>query len=188
LPLIELPARWVVTVDVLAWLVIHLGVACGMTRLPAARFSPHGRLLRIRRWERDGRLYETVFRVRAWKDLLPDGAALFRGGFRKRTLRSSSPDYLARFVRETCRGELTHWIVLCCAPLFFLWNPWWVGLIMIAYASVANLPCVLVQRYNRIRLERAIDATLRKQGAVGASTSSNRSTRRSGPSPIIPRR
>jgi glycosyl-4,4'-diaponeurosporenoate acyltransferase len=63
-------------------------------------------------------------------------------------------DYLERFGRETCRGEAVHWVVLLCASLFFLWNPWWAGLAMVVYALIVNVPCILAQRYNRIRLAR----------------------------------
>ena len=37
-----------------------------------------------------------------------------------------------------------------------LWNPWFLGLLMLAYAVIANLPCLIVQRYNRARLLRLI--------------------------------
>lgn len=145
-----------VAIDSAAWLVIHLGAAWAGTRLPHRWFHPEGALFRERGWEQGGRIYERGFRVTAWKHLLPDGAALFRGGFRKARLRTASRAYLERFRVETCRGELVHWVVLFCAPLFFLWNPWWVGCLMIAYAVAANLPCILVQRFNRIRLSRIL--------------------------------
>lgn len=143
-----------VAVNVFAWLFIHLAVPYVVTLLPASRFDPGRALYRAGSWERGGAIYERLFAVRRWKDLLPDGAALFRTGFRKKRLLSSDPAHLERFIRETCRGEAAHWIVFACAGLFFLWNPWRIGLIMIAYAALANLPCILVQRYNRIRLIR----------------------------------
>ena len=68
--------------------------------------------------------------------------------------------YLARFRVETCRGELAHWLVFASA-LFFLWNTPAVGLVMIGYATVANLPCILVQRVNRCRLNRVLDGAAR---------------------------
>jgi hypothetical protein len=43
---------------------------------------------------------------------------------------------------------------IASAPVFFLWNPWWGDLIIVLYALVANLPCILVQRYNRFRLQK----------------------------------
>jgi glycosyl-4,4'-diaponeurosporenoate acyltransferase len=69
-------------------------------------------------------------------------------------LKETSKHYLDSFIRETCRAELTHWIVFLFGPLFLMWNLWWVGIIMIVYATLANIPCVITQRYNRIRLQR----------------------------------
>ena len=45
---------------------------------------------------------------------------------------------------------------MCASPLFFLWNRPWVGGLMVAYGILGNLPCILVQRYNRLRLTRLI--------------------------------
>jgi len=36
--------------------------------------------------------------------------------------------------------------------LFFLFNFWYAGIIMILYAFIANLPCIIIQRYNRPKL------------------------------------
>lgn len=136
----------------LAWLLCHVGIAWLGTALNAGRFNPDRFWFRTRRWEHKGRVYERAFRIRAWKDRLPDGAAWFSNGFPKAELRQRTAAYRERFIRETCRGEAVHWLVAACAPLFFLWNPPWAGGVMIAYALVANLPCILVQRYNRARL------------------------------------
>ena len=47
-----------------------------------------------------------------------------------------------------------HWMILVIVPVFALWNPAPLVAAMVAYAVVANLPCVMVQRYNRARIER----------------------------------
>jgi glycosyl-4,4'-diaponeurosporenoate acyltransferase len=151
----QIPVAALIAVNVLAWVVLHLGIAWLGTLLPRRLFDPARPWFRIHAWERSGRVYERLFRLRAWKDALPDGAALFRGGFRKARLTARRADYLAVFAAETCRGEAVHWTVLLSAALFFLWNPPWAGWIMVAYAIAANLPCILVQRYNRARLARA---------------------------------
>ncbi|MCF7855489.1 MAG: glycosyl-4,4'-diaponeurosporenoate acyltransferase [Candidatus Pacebacteria bacterium] len=158
---IELPVPWLITVDILAWLVIHLGVAWLGTQLPVTLFNPNATPYRQRGWERRGRLYERLFRIKVWKDMLPDGAALFARGFPKARLNNGDPAYVERFIRETCRGEAVHWGVMMTAPLFFLWNPPYVGIIMIVYAAIANLPCILAQRYNRIRLNRLLSRMCR---------------------------
>jgi glycosyl-4,4'-diaponeurosporenoate acyltransferase len=156
--LVQLSPGVTVLVDVVAWLVVHLSVAWAVTQLDAGRFDPRAWLFRERALERGGQLYQRLFRIEAWKRLLPDGARLFRRGFRKKHLGARGPAYLARFRVETCRSELAHWVVVACAPLFFLWNSPGVGAIMIAYALLANLPCILTQRYNRCRLARILAA------------------------------
>ncbi|MDW8308665.1 MAG: hypothetical protein RMK20_04750 [Verrucomicrobiales bacterium] len=150
--LIELPIVWIIVLNVGGWLAIQLGLAWAFTKMPVAWFNP-GKPLR---WERAGRFYESLFRIKAWKDRLPDAARWFAGGFAKATLARADAAYLDRFARETWRGELCHWAAMACAPVFFLWNPWWGNLIIVAYALAANLPCILVQRYNRARLQRLL--------------------------------
>jgi glycosyl-4,4'-diaponeurosporenoate acyltransferase len=151
--LIELPTAWVVALNLAGWPVIQFGLAWAFTRMPVAWFSPPA----SRAWEQGGRFYERVFGIKRWKDRLPDAARWFGGGFAKGTLATLQPDYLQRFIRETWRGELCHWFALACAPVFFLWNPWWADLIMTGYAVGANLPCILAQRYNRLRLRRLLN-------------------------------
>jgi glycosyl-4,4'-diaponeurosporenoate acyltransferase len=145
----------ILAANVLGWPAIHLAFSAWITRWPTERFDPRTPLYRGRRWEAEGRLYETLFLVRSWKGMLPDGAALLRGGFRKSKLVRRDPAYLERFARETCRGELVHWITLAFAPLFIPWNPAWAIAVMMAYGILANIPCIVALRYNRLRLVRA---------------------------------
>ena len=143
-----------VLVDIVAWGFIHAATGYFVHRLPARLFERDTWLTRPRAWERGGRTYVTRFRIKRWKHLLPEAGALFSGGFDKRRLTTRDPRYLATYTRETRRAELGHWLAAAGAPLFFLWNPWWVGVVMLTYAVAANGPCVLSQRYNRIRLLR----------------------------------
>jgi glycosyl-4,4'-diaponeurosporenoate acyltransferase len=173
--LVELPLLWTIIVDTAAWLVIHLGVAYTVTQLPAGRFDHLGWLYRPRSWEDGGKVYERVLAINKWKRRLPDGAALFKKGFRKKRLVSKDPAYLRRFRTETCRAELSHWVVIAFAPLFFLWNPVHVGVFMIGYALAASLPFIVVQRYNRYRFNRILKAV--------DGSSSTRQTSLPGPLP-----
>ena len=150
---IEPSTAWIIVLNVAAWLVIQLGLAWAFIRMPVAWFHPH----RGFAWEGGGRFYERVFAVKRWKDRLPDAARWFGGGFAKSTLSGTNADYLQRFIRETWRGELCHWAAIVCAPLFFVWNPWWGDLIVVVYAVAANLPCILAQRYNRLRFQHLLD-------------------------------
>ena len=69
---------------------------------------------------------------------------------------SMQSEYLERWLVETCRAELVHWLALLSSGVFFLWNPPHLGFIMVLYAVIVNLPCVIVQRYNRPRLVRVL--------------------------------
>jgi len=131
-----------------------MGVSYIMSQQSLTLFNINSWLYRKRGWEKNGRLYEKLFKLKSWKRRLPDGAAIFKSGFEKKRLKGTNKDYLDSFVRETCRAELTHWIVFLFGPLFLIWNLWWVGIVMIVYATIANIPCVVTQRYNRIRLQR----------------------------------
>jgi glycosyl-4,4'-diaponeurosporenoate acyltransferase len=149
---IDLPIVWIVVLNVAGWLAIQMGFAWAFTKMPVTWFNPG----KVSAWEQSGRLYERVFRIKDWKGRLPDAARWFGGGFEKGALATTSRDYFQRFIRETWRGELCHWAAIACAPVFFVWNPWWGNVIILAYALAANLPCILAQRYNRARLQRLL--------------------------------
>jgi glycosyl-4,4'-diaponeurosporenoate acyltransferase len=132
---------------------------CGYVahRISPARLSHDNWLFRLRDSESGGRIYERWFRIKRWKDRLPEAGGLFRGGVSKRRMPLHDRGHLERFAAETRRAELTHWLILAATPWFFLWNPWWLGLAMVGYGMVANIPCVAIQRYNRARLLRAME-------------------------------
>lgn len=149
---IELPVLWIVVLNVAGWPIIQLGLAWGFTRMPVDWFRDPGSF----GWEWGGRFYEWAFGIKHWKGRLPDAARWFGGGFAKGEMKSTDPAYLRRFIVETRRGELCHLCAFLFVPVFFLWNPWWGDCVMLAYALLANLPCVIAQRYNRIRLRRLL--------------------------------
>ena len=72
-------------------------------------------------------------------------------------------DQAAALVQETCRAELVH-EASCLLGLAFLWLwPGWGGAIVLAvWVLLANLPFILIPRYNRPRLMR-LAALLRKR-------------------------
>jgi glycosyl-4,4'-diaponeurosporenoate acyltransferase len=151
--LLHLSTFWTVILDFAAWFFIHIGVVLVMVSIPMARFHPEGWIFRPRIWEKEGLFYLRQLRIKKWKKYLPDGARwLGSRGFPKTRLAEKGRPYLALFSRETCRAELTHWMIILFAPFFFLWNRPWVGLIMILYALLENLPLIIAQRYNRLRL------------------------------------
>jgi glycosyl-4,4'-diaponeurosporenoate acyltransferase len=156
----------IVLIDAVVWVVWSVTSGYIAHRLPLSRLQRDEGLLRLRPPER--RFYVRVCRIKRWKDKLPEGGDIFPGGYNKSHLRGRDVAALARFAAETRRAEITHWLIMAAGPVFLLWNPWWLGMIMLAYAVIANLPCLIVQRYNRARLLRLIpaDATVVDRPAV----------------------
>jgi glycosyl-4,4'-diaponeurosporenoate acyltransferase len=154
----HLPGLLTFIIDFTAWLLIHVFVSLPISRMRPNSFNPDSWLYKERHWENTGKFYDRILKIKKWKGFLPDGAAVQKSGFRKKRLNNNDAVYIRRFILETCRAELTHWVIFVFAIVFFIWNDWWIGLIMIVYAIVVNIPCVFTQRYNRIRLRKVYDA------------------------------
>jgi glycosyl-4,4'-diaponeurosporenoate acyltransferase len=162
LPVVALSPGWAVLVDAAVWAVGGTTAGYLTHRLGQRAFQHDGWLTRPRRFEEPpSRFYERRLRIKRWKARLPEAGDLFRDGFDKKHLAGDDPAYFERFVVETRRAEVTHWVVLALAPFFVLWNPWWLALVMGAYALAANLPCIAIQRYNRLRLRRVLERSAR---------------------------
>ena len=154
-----IPPDWlVITLNFGGILLLQLATAWITTKVPLGQFQTDAWLYRTRPWERDGKIWKKLFGVTSWKDHLPDGAAFFRNGMKKNIVHGRNPHYLDRLARETCRAELTHTVVLAFVPVFWLWNDPISGLVITGFIALANLPCVIVQRFNRPRLLRAAAA------------------------------
>ncbi len=157
-------------VDIVAVSLWSVGVSMVGTRLPHDRFSADGVLTRLRPWELDGRVYERMG-VKRWKDRLPDAGVLL-GGSPKARLPSRDPSRLVTFAAETRRAELVHWAAAAIVVVLPLWNPAPIAASATLLWIGVNLPCVIVQRYNRARLARVLERpTSRRQGVVGGGTS-----------------
>lgn len=182
MPLVELPTWATVTANVVAWGAIHAGTGYAVHRLPVARLDRDGRLWRARSIEGGGHAYERWLRIRRWKDRVPEAGALFAGGVSKRRLPPLTAGGLTRFVVETRRAELGHWLALALGPLAVVWNPPMGAVLMVTYGVVVNLPFIAIQRYNRLRAQRLLDRdTARSSGSL-RSPRSRPSPRRTGSS------
>ena len=143
------------------WAGFHLIAGYVAQRLPLDWLTRQPIIGASYAWERGGRCYEWLG-IRVWKDHLPEAGGLLRDGFSKRRLTSAELDYLDRFARETSRAEFGHWLTWALALTFFLWTPVWMGVFMVVYGGLINLPFILIQRYNRARLRRFIARSARR--------------------------
>lgn len=147
--LVQLSALEGTLVNIVAWLIIHLGVANLCNQIPSLWLKEERVGFEEKSWE--STFYKRI-KIKRWKDLAPDGSAIFRESFSKRNLSNRSFFYLHQFILETKRGEVAHAITIIPGVLFFLWNPPSVGVMMVLYGFIANLPFLFIQRYNRFRI------------------------------------
>lgn len=154
--IVYLSRFWTIVVDSLAWAIIQPGIAYLSMRFPPSLLDPDAGLFRPRAWEKNGDIYDQLLRVRRWKGRLPSGGTLFPGGFPMDQIASRDEEYLRTWLMETCRAELCHWLAILPSALFFLWNPPWLGAVMVAYAFLFNAVPIVVQRHNRPRLQAII--------------------------------
>lgn len=153
---VELPDLWIVIFNLIGIPSIHIAISWCFTKMKRSRFDPAALLYRERDWEKGGAFYEDVFRIRKWKGLLPDAAPWFHG-FAKGKLKDKNPEYLHVFIAETCRSEAAHYAQIPALLLTLIWNPWPVAATaMILYAFLSNLPCLLLQRFTRVRLRQLL--------------------------------
>lgn len=159
-PIGELPASAVIAANVLFWPTWTAMVGWAAQRTPDRRFAADDVLTCERTVERGGRWYRDSWRIESWKDSLPEAGRAF-GGFEKRSVAGGDVDVMEQFLVETRRAEHAHWGMAAGAVLTLLWNPWWAAPANMAVAAGSNVPCIAVQRYNRLRLRRAIAARQR---------------------------
>lgn len=148
----------------LSWVVLQIASGFIASRIPRAAFARENALFRTRRWEHDGELYERVFRIRSWKESLPEAGGMFKGGFAKRAIGDRTSGRLELFIAETRRAEFTHWLVVVLSFTFFAWNPPHIAAWMPIIGFLGNAPFIMVQRHLRPRMQRlAVDAAKRKR-------------------------
>lgn len=154
---IELSPIWLLIVDVVAWFFFHMSIAWLMNQVSDQWLEKQMRGFQPQRWERDGQIWQDVFHIRRWKKYLPDGSMFLKESYDQTNLSGLEVEELKKFIIETKRAELTHWLMILPAFFFFIWNPPWAGILMVLYALFFNLPLIATQRYNRPRLARLYD-------------------------------
>ncbi|MBK1830531.1 hypothetical protein JIN77_07325 [Verrucomicrobiaceae bacterium R5-34] len=147
---IEIPNIWIAVINTLGIPATHLVIAWSSTRLPQRWFQRTPEATTEKR-EFQQILLERIFLVRRWKKHLPDAAPMFRG-FPKARMQSKEPDYLRNFIAETRRGEFSHWLQMVAISIFIIWTPWPGNLIVILWAIISNLPCIINLRHTRQRM------------------------------------
>jgi glycosyl-4,4'-diaponeurosporenoate acyltransferase len=151
-----LPEWTAIALCFILWPVLQVAAALICLKLSDSCFSPFFFFYRSHAWEKNGAIYKTIFKVHRWKKLLPDGGAVMKGGYKKKSMDSFTKNGMNKFLTESCRAEMTHWLAIFPFWVFGFFAPGKVMFFMFLYALGINLPCIIAQRYNRPRIIKLI--------------------------------
>lgn len=163
MPIVNLSSKETLIAILLVAPLIQIVGAIIATLTPENNLSTDSWLFKLRSWEKNGAIYKRIFKVHKWKKYLPDGAKYFKGDFEKKNMLSFEAEYIEKFIKESCRAELVHWLGMVPFILFFLVLPIYIVLILLAYALLVNFPCIITQRYNRPRLNSLLILKMRQE-------------------------
>lgn len=149
--LIFLPKPLAILLCFFLWAVFQLAATWICIRLPDKYLDASRFPFRTFAWERGGAFYRLLL-VHRWKKFLPDGGAIRGPEYRKKSLERISEAHLRWFLVESCRAEAGHFLAILPFWTFGFIGPPEVIWYMLAYSLAINIPCVLVQRYNRPRM------------------------------------
>lgn len=123
-------------------------------------------------FEKNGKIYEKTG-IRKWKPYWPDASVLLHRFFPKRypkkRLDEADADKIPVLIKESCVAESTH--VICGLLGFFCIRIWkrTGGVVVSVVWFMINIPPIIIQRYTRPRLIRALrlaEARAKRQSAI----------------------
>jgi glycosyl-4,4'-diaponeurosporenoate acyltransferase len=156
LPILQLPDGIILGLCVVGWLIWSFLIGFIGYRLPLRVLETDTWLTQLQFWEQDRYWYERVLRIKLWKDRLPEAGGFFQGGFSKNSISKGNCEVMFRFLAETRRAEYVHLAIWLFWLITIFWTPGWGVVINLVIGTAFNLPCWLVQRYNRLRLQRLL--------------------------------
>jgi len=107
-------------------------------------------------FEKDGKLFEKL-KVKQWQNKVPDMSKIFRKLMPAKSMKSvRNAEQLKIMLRETCVAEFIHWwMCLSCLHCLRIFEGVGGVIVCILYL-LGNLPFIIIQRYNRPRLNRLL--------------------------------
>lgn len=158
----ELSTAFTIILSGILWFIFQASISLICLKIDDKYLFYTSFIFRTRPWEKNGEIYNKIFKIRKWKNLLPDGGAIMKNGFRKKHLSNTSADNLEKFVIESCRAELAHLLSILPFWIFGLFAPARIIIYMLIYAILVNFPCIIAQRYNRPRVVRLLERMQRQ--------------------------
>lgn len=109
------------------------------------------------------KIYQTL-RVKSWQSKVPDMSRLFRHIMPAKKMTAETVADIPRMLEETCVAELTHTLLsIMGLAMLWLWPGWGGIIVTIIYILLGNVPFIIIQRYNRPRLQRLYAMQQRKR-------------------------
>jgi len=139
--------------NLIMFIIISVCVTLTSMLFPHRLLNPKNKFFRAKTWEAGGEIYQRLFKVRYWKAALPELSDFFKKLFSKKKMKTFDSEYLQSYIIESCRAELTHFCIIGISLLFPLWAGLSVSLIIIYISLALNLPFIVIQRYNRPRIQ-----------------------------------
>ncbi len=130
---------------------------------PKKVYNPNNKLFSVRK--KENKFYEKI-KIRRWKDKVPEAGKL--GGFKKDKLESpKDPEYLRKFLVESCIAEAIHTLSICWGIVSLLLVPRSLllcfGVPLCVFNLLIHIMPVMIQRYIRPKLLRALELLQRLQ-------------------------
>ncbi len=138
--------------------------------LPDKVFNPYRRVFKV--YPKENRLY-TKLKVKKWKDKIPELGKL--GGFAKNHINEpNNPQYIFRFLTETCIAETLHFYSIILSGLVFLFIPnqylFTISIPVFIINGTLHLLPVLIQRYIRPKFIKIYQHLIEKEEQEELST------------------
>lgn len=111
-------------------------------------------------FEKNPQWYRKYLMIDKWKEKMPELGGFFKDGFQKRSVAQGEINQLKLFIQETRRAEIAHWLMTAGWILTISFNPLWAIIFNIIFAHLVNFPCLIIQRYNRVRLLKVLNKKL----------------------------
>lgn len=122
------------------------------TRLPDKLCFYKKWLYKERKWERGGRFYQDIFKVKKWKNCMPELGDFIKAIYPKKYIKNHDRETLLIYLTESCKAELTHFAIIASTFTFHLWSDFTTATIIFIIAFFLNMPYIIIQRYNRPRI------------------------------------
>lgn len=110
-------------------------------------------MFKERTWEKHGKLYQERFKVKIWKNHLPELADFIKFIFPKKSIKDFRIETILKYMRESCKAEFAHWCIILSSVVFLFYDGIPTFIYMLLIAAALNLPFIIIQRYNRPRIK-----------------------------------